>query len=623
MRIAIMGIRGVPANYGGFETFADQLGRRLVARGHDVTVYGRDKSVPRDIKTYHGIHVVRLPAPRSKYFETVVHTLFCALHALTRRYDIVYVCNSANVPAVMLLRLFGRRIVLNVDGLEWKRRKWSSIGRGYYRLCAWIAAHMPIHVVTDALVIQGYYKSAYDRETDYFPYGTDLAPVSDDGLLEQLGLEPGRYVLYVSRLEPENNAHVVLEAYAKVRSDLPLAMVGDAPYSSDYIASLHATTDARVKFLGAIYGKGYKILRSHACAYVQATEVGGTHPALVEAMGFGNTILANDVPEHRETLGDAGLYYRGPDELAARMQKVLDDGNLAAELGHRAHERAAAMFSWDVIATSYEAWMNGLVQRSARRAAARDTVTIAGVRLNRIDFPGAVDWIVARSTDGTGGYVCTPNVDHVVRAVRDSAFRRAVQGADLRVPDGMWIIYGSRIAGRGELSTVTGRLLPEAVGKELAARGQSIALFGGPPDMAERAAATLRRRGAIVSEAFGPSMRFVIGSEEDRDSVARLAASPARVIFVALGAPKQELWMQAHQEELAGRVLVGVGAALDILGGRVREAPHWVTAAGLEWAFRLAQEPRRLSRRYLWDDPRFLWWMVQARRGQERTPKDS
>jgi glycosyltransferase involved in cell wall biosynthesis len=245
MRVAILGTRGVPANYGGFETFAEQLGRRLVQRGHEVTVYGRDLFVPRKTKTYLGMRIVRLPAPQSKYFETVIHTLFATFHVLTQHYDIVYVCNSANVPAVILLRLFGQRVVLNVDGLEWKRRKWSGIGRAYYRVCAWTAARLPVHVVTDALVIQRYYKEAYGRHTDYFPYGTELEPVADDGTLARLGLEAGHYVLYVSRLEPENNAHVVIKAYASVKTDLPLAVVGDAPYASEYIASLRATGDRK------------------------------------------------------------------------------------------------------------------------------------------------------------------------------------------------------------------------------------------------------------------------------------------------------------------------------------------------------------------------------------------
>jgi glycosyltransferase involved in cell wall biosynthesis len=363
MRIAFLGIRGVPANYGGFETFAEQLGARLVQRGHEVTVYGRDRYIDKKVRSYRGMRIVRLPAPASKYLETVVHSLYAAAHSLRGRYDIVYVCNSANVPAVILLRLFGRRVVLNVDGLEWQRAKWNAVGRAYYRGCAWMAAHLPVSLVTDARVIQDYYARAYGRQTDYFPYGTDLEPVPDDGTLARLGLEPGGYVLYVSRLEPENNAHVVIDAYSRVKTDLPLAIVGDAPYASDYIAGLHATTDPRVRFLGGVYGDGYRVLRSHARMYVQATEVGGTHPALVEAMGFGNAIVANDVPEHRETLGEAGRYYRGPAELGQALQGLIDDPLTAREMGRAAQDRAAAIYGWDAIAQAYEAWLESLIER--------------------------------------------------------------------------------------------------------------------------------------------------------------------------------------------------------------------------------------------------------------------
>ncbi|MFL5756758.1 MAG: DUF1972 domain-containing protein [Chloroflexota bacterium] len=361
MRIAIIGIRGIPANYGGFETFAEQWGRRMVERGHQVTVYGRRGWVDPGIRWHLGMRVIRLPAPASKYLETVVHTMLCAIDLLGRRTDVVYICNSANVPAAILLWLARKRVVLNVDGLEWQRAKWNRVGRAYYRLCARLAAHLPIHVVTDARVIQDYYLSAYRRRTAYFPYGTDLDPVPDDGTLERLGLRERDYVLYVSRLEPENNAHVVIAAYEHVQTATPLAIVGDAPYASDYIASLHRTTDDRVRFLGAIYGRGYQVLRSHASVYVQATEVGGTHPALVEAMGFGNAIVANDVPEHRETLGDAGWYYWGAAELADRLQGLLDDPSAREGLRAASHQRAAERYGWDAVTDAYERWLEGLL----------------------------------------------------------------------------------------------------------------------------------------------------------------------------------------------------------------------------------------------------------------------
>jgi len=314
MRIAFLGIRGVPANYGGFETFVEQLGRRMAARGHDVTVYGRNAWVAKGIDQHLGMRIVRMPAPSSKYLETVVHSLFAAFHALVHRYDVVYICNSANVPAVIVLMLARKRVVLNVDGLEWQRAKWNRIGRAYYRACAAIAARLPIHVVTDAHVIQDHYRIAYGRETEYFPYGTEPGSTPDDGTLAGLGLEPGQYVLYVSRLEPENNAHVVIDAYRSVRTGLPLVVVGDAPYASGYIA-------------------------------------------LVEAMGAGNAIAANDVPEHRETLGDAGLFYRGAAELATVLQEILDEPARAADLRSRARNRALAEFSWDHVAEAYEDWL--------------------------------------------------------------------------------------------------------------------------------------------------------------------------------------------------------------------------------------------------------------------------
>jgi glycosyltransferase involved in cell wall biosynthesis len=372
VKIAILGIRGIPANYGGFETFAEQLGRRLVGQGHEITVYGRSGSVPAGLRTYLGMRIVRLPAPRSKYLETVIHSLFAAVHASVRRYDLVYICNSANVPAVLVLLVARKRVVLNVDGLEWQRAKWNRVGRAYYRACAWLAARLPVHIVTDARVIQAYYERAYGRHTDYFPYGTELTATADGGLLEELGTSPRGYVLFVSRLEPENNAHVVIDAFKSVRTDLPLLIVGDAPYASAYIASLHRTNDPRVRFTGAIYGNGYRILQSNALAYVQATEVGGTHPALVEAMGAGNAIVANDVPEHREALGDAGLYYTSPDGLADRLQELIDDPEGAEALRVAARERASSLYSWDAVAAAYERWFSSLTQHHGTSGWSRD-----------------------------------------------------------------------------------------------------------------------------------------------------------------------------------------------------------------------------------------------------------
>ncbi|MBA2719093.1 MAG: DUF1972 domain-containing protein [Chloroflexi bacterium] len=363
MQIAIMGTRGVPAAYGGFETFAEELGARLVERGHEVTVYGRRHVVPAHVQRHRGIRLRVLPTIRHKYFDTVAHTALSVVDGLFRRFDVVLICNNANAPFALVPRLAGATVVLNVDGLEWKRGKWSALGRWYYQACAWLAPKLPIVLVTDAKVIADWYLQRYRRTTQVIPYGSDARRLQPGPALASLKLEPGRYLLYVSRLEPENNAHVVIAAYREAGGleglGVPLVIVGDAPYATDYKAGLvrAAQQTAGIMLTGYVFGDGYAELQSNALAYVQATEVGGTHPALVEAMGRGAMIVANDVPEHREVLANTGRYYARNDEtsLANALIDVVAEPLVRAEMGALAAERARMLFSWDRVAAEYEA----------------------------------------------------------------------------------------------------------------------------------------------------------------------------------------------------------------------------------------------------------------------------
>jgi glycosyltransferase involved in cell wall biosynthesis len=227
---------------------------------------------------------------------------------------------------------------------------------------------MPIEVVTDATVIQEYYATVLARDTRCIAYGTVLYDRGHGiARLPDMGLEPDRYLLYVSRLEPENNALLVVQAYANLETELPLVIVGDAPYAREYIASVRAAADRRVRFLGYRFGDDYHALQANARIYIQATEVGGTHPALVEALGHRNAIVAHDVPEHREVLGDAARYFAflDPYDLTRVMRTLLDDE--AAVLEHRnlAAARVLEHYSWDTVADAYEDLFSAL--RAARR----------------------------------------------------------------------------------------------------------------------------------------------------------------------------------------------------------------------------------------------------------------
>jgi N-acetylglucosaminyldiphosphoundecaprenol N-acetyl-beta-D-mannosaminyltransferase len=241
------------------------------------------------------------------------------------------------------------------------------------------------------------------------------------------------------------------------------------------------------------------------------------------------------------------------------------------------------------------------------------TIQIDTLPIHDVTFDETVGHIIEWARDGSGGYITTPNVDHVVRARRDPHFRELVLRARLRVPDGMGIIYGARLAGTPLRGTVTGRLLPEAVVRATASDPLPIALLGGLRDAPQKAARRLEEMGGRVVASIGPPMGFEIGGAEDRAAIEQLRAADPRVLFVGLGAPKQERWMAAHAADLPRTVMAGIGYAIDVLGGVAPAAPAWMTRIGVEWAFRLLHSPRRIGRRVLVDDPPFFWWMLRAR----------
>jgi len=247
------------------------------------------------------------------------------------------------------------------------------------------------------------------------------------------------------------------------------------------------------------------------------------------------------------------------------------------------------------------------------------TIQIDTLPVEDVTFREAVDLLIGWARDGSGGYVTTPNVDHVVRAHSDAGFRKIVGGARLRVPDGMGIVYGARLAGTPFRGSVTGRLLPMAVATAAAAQPVELALLGGRDDAAQKAGAGLEAAGAKVVAGIAPAMGFAIGGKDDAAAVAQLKAAAPRILFVGLGSPKQERWMAAHTADLPETVMVGVGYAIDILGGKTKAAPRWMTRIGAEWAFRMLSDPVRIGKRVFIGTPRFMWWMARARLRRRRS----
>jgi len=364
LRIALLGSRGIPAAYGGYETFMEELSVRLVERGHRGTVYCRSHFTPPEMTEYRGVELVVLPTVASKYLDTPVHTLLSCLTAAPRDYDVALVVNSVNVLFVPLLQVGEIPTALHVDGIEKRRAKWGAPGRAAYALAERLAARVPDVLVTDAEVIRRHYLERYDAESTAIAYGVDPEPLPAGPTLDRLGLDSRRYHLYVSRFEPENNPHRVAAAYRDVEGDLPLVMVGGAPYANRFIESFTRDADPRILFPGPIYGEGYRELLSHAATYIHATEVGGTHPALVEAMGYGNCIVVNDAPENREVAGDDALYFEAHD--LASLPRALAAAAVperATALRAAAAARAADRYNWDRVCSQYETMFHRMVGR--------------------------------------------------------------------------------------------------------------------------------------------------------------------------------------------------------------------------------------------------------------------
>jgi glycosyltransferase involved in cell wall biosynthesis len=357
VRIALLGTRGIPANYGGFETFAEELSTRLAARGHRVTVYCRERPAA---PVYRGVRLQYVPTIRHKYLDTLAHTFLSTVHLLFHRVDAALYCNGANAIFTLAPRLLGIPVALNVDGIERLRKKWNRVAKAWYLVSERLATLFPTVMVTDAETIRSYYRERYRKDSVFIPYGAAVGKVATADVLPTLGLEPGRYFLYVSRMEPENHPLEVREAFERVDTPLKLALVGDAPYAAGYIARVRATSDPRIAIAGAIYGAGYHELGSHCFAYIHATEVGGTHPALIEAMGRGALVLYRNTPENAEVAGGAGIPFEA-EELAEKLAEVAGMGEAErAGFGERAMERVRERYSWNKVTDRYEELLRGM-----------------------------------------------------------------------------------------------------------------------------------------------------------------------------------------------------------------------------------------------------------------------
>ena len=247
-----------------------------------------------------------------------------------------------------------------MDGSDSDRRKWGRFAKFYLRAAERLAPRMATRAITDSHAVAGLYERRYGREIGVVPYGAEVPEQHESDVLDRLGIEPRGYVLFVGRLEPENNPHMLVEAWSSIPTavtrGMKLVVVGGAPYASEYIQRVRRAADPRVLFPGYVFGPGYWELQRNAYLFCAPTEVGGTHPVILEALAAGNCVLVNDYRPNAETVGDAGVYFSGTDgvpDLARQLESLLANSERVAGYRERALERAE-LYSWDAVAAAYE-----------------------------------------------------------------------------------------------------------------------------------------------------------------------------------------------------------------------------------------------------------------------------
>lgn len=358
--LAVIGIRGLPANYGGLETCAEQTTAYWSKEGLRVLVYCRKSHYHEHAPALGSIQLKHTASLSFKNFDTLSHTFLSILDLLRteRQVEVVHLYNTGNAIFLPLLKLFGKKVMMSGDGLEWKREKWGLAARLCHKLGERMAVRFADEIIVDNVEVQKYYSRKYRRDSHLIAYGAkkiERNELRSAGILTQRGLEAGKYFIFVGRLVPEKGVHHLIDAYMQLDTEMPLVIIGDDVTRSAYRDQLLARRSSRVRFLGFIYGDEYEQLLVNAFMYVSASKLEGTSPSLLAAMSARVCCLVNGIEENRASTAGAVPLFRKNDfeDLRRRWQGFIDEPGVAAAAADRGYEHVAEHYQWNAIAQKY------------------------------------------------------------------------------------------------------------------------------------------------------------------------------------------------------------------------------------------------------------------------------
>ncbi len=357
LKVAIMGAKGYPYVYGGYDTLIRELGERLVERGVSVRVYNHRALFKEKPHYVNGIECIYTPAVERKSLTQLTHSFFSMVHACFSDVDVIFVVNSGNGPFGLISRLFGKPTVINVDGLEWLRPKWKGAGSKYFLWASRMATKFYDQVINDSEEMRRVYLELFDADSKVIAYGANPRESAESKFIEKWGLIPESYFLIVGRLVPDNNADLIIEGFLKSNSNRKLVIVGDQPFEDEWADQLKKISDPRILFTG--YVRDPDELASfyiHSFAYFHGHEYGGTNPAMLKAMGYGCAILALDTPFNQEMLqnGKHGWYFdKNVKAVKEIVGKAENDPSQMDEFRKEARSGLTQKYNWDYVTQQY------------------------------------------------------------------------------------------------------------------------------------------------------------------------------------------------------------------------------------------------------------------------------
>ena len=357
VKIAIIGSRGYPIVYSGYETFVKEVSERLVAQNIDVRVYCQKHLFTTRPKTVNGVELIYMPTLQTKSLNQLVHSFFSMIHACCSKVDVILVVNAANGPFGLISLLAQKKTLINVDGLEWLRPKWKGLGAAYFKFAAKLATLFYNTIITDAEAMRQVYLQTFKANSTVIAYGANIRHSKNPSLINQFGLTPNEYFLIVGRLIPDNNSDLILEGFKKANSNKKLVIVGDVPYQDAYAQTIKAQASNQILFLGYVTDSEVLAELYHqSYAYLHGHEYGGTNPTMLKAMAYGCAILALDTVFNREMLenGQFGWFFqKTSDSVALYLQQAEHNPQAVQTLKEKARDGITQKYNWDEVTRAY------------------------------------------------------------------------------------------------------------------------------------------------------------------------------------------------------------------------------------------------------------------------------